>query len=117
MISPEALSLVLGIPTTDFVILNEAEVRSLPDLTLICPTYVTPRQLRLALADIDIDPDDIAKEIAKIADVKTKRKAIAEWEYASALFRGHPLVAQIGTVFGLDTAALNALFRTAATYE
>ena len=96
------------------VILDNASAHVPGTLELVCPLTVTPRQLQLALIDLDIGPDDIPRELAKISDTKSRRKAVAEWGRASEIHRAHPLIGQVGAVFSLDTAALNALFRAAA---
>lgn len=80
------------------------------------PDEVTQRQFRLALIEADIDPDALTADFGKIADKKTRQKALAELEFAGHIRRDHPLVAQFATARGMTSAQVDALFRAAALY-
>lgn len=69
---------------------------------------VTPRQARLALL--------AAGHLAAVQEAMSALPEAAkiEWEYATAVERDSALVAQMGAVLGLDDAALDQLFTTAA---
>lgn len=79
---------------------------------IIVPQQVTMRQARLALLGAGklalIDPaiDALPSPV--------KEGARIEWDYSSAVDRHRPLVATIGAALGMDDAALDALFITAA---
>ena len=70
---------------------------------------ITPRQIRLALLQNNID-------LAAIdAAVSNNQVAKVEWEYASYVNRNHPLVEQLGQQLGLSAAQIDALFEMAKT--
>jgi hypothetical protein len=71
-------------------------------------TQITMRQCRLQLLVSDL-LDDVEAMIAQ-ADRAVK----IEWEYATVVDRGSPLVEAIGQQLGLDDAAIDQLFTEAA---
>lgn len=77
------------------------------------PTVVTMRQARLALLGVG-KLDDVAAAIAGLPSPQ-KEAAQIEWEYSSEVKRDSALVTQLAPALGLDAAALDALFTTAAT--
>jgi hypothetical protein len=90
--------------------ITEQEVEDVP--VQYVPPSVTMRQARLALL-----------AAGKLADVETainslpsptKEAARIEWDYSSAVVRARPLVGMIGAALGMDEAALDQLFITAA---
>ena len=78
------------------------------------PGSVSPAQLREALIDFGILPEQITTALSKISDAKAKAKALARWEYATAIERAHPLIAQMAGAFGLTTGQVDAIFRAAS---
>lgn len=76
------------------------------------PQAVTMRQARLALLGAGL-LDDVEAAINAMSE-PAKTAARIEWDYSSELQRAHPLVTQLGGALGLDAAALDALFVTAA---
>ena len=93
-----------------WVVLPEYPV--VPAQPVPVPQSVTMRQARLALlqvgllANVDVAIDALPspqKEAARI-----------EWDYSSEVWRSNPFVQQLGVALGLDEAALDALFITAA---
>lgn len=76
------------------------------------PTAVTMRQARLALLGAGLLPS-VETAINAMAE-PAKTAARIEWDYSSELQRAHPLVTQLGGALGLDDAALDSLFVTAA---
>lgn len=77
------------------------------------PTTVTMRQARLALLGVG-KLDDVAAAIASLPSPQ-KEAASIEWEYSTEVKRESALVTQLAPALGLDAAALDALFTTAAT--
>lgn len=76
------------------------------------PPEVTMRQARLALLAIGkLDQVVPAIEALEGADRDVAR---IEWEFSSAVVRTRPLVCMLGQALGLDDAALDQLFITAA---
>ena len=77
------------------------------------PTVVSMRQARLAL----LQAGKLADVTAAINALPSPQKEAAqiEWEYATEVQRDSALVKQLAPALGMDGAALNALFRTAAT--
>lgn len=76
------------------------------------PASVTMRQARLALLSVGL-LDDIAPAIASLPSPQ-KEAAQIEWEYSQAVDRHRPFVLTLGAALGLDSAALDQLFITAA---
>lgn len=77
------------------------------------PTVVSMRQARLAL----LQAGKLADVTAAINALPSPQKEAAqiEWEYATEVQRDSALVKQLAPALGMDGAALDALFRTAAT--
>lgn len=90
----------------------EIETRAAEAAKPVIPQQVTMRQARLALLSagklglIDSAIESLASP--------TREAARIEWDYSSAVMRDRPLVALIGQALGLDNAALDQLFITAA---
>ena len=80
------------------------------------PQSVSKRQLRAACIHAGIMPEQVAAALAKIADPVASALAVNDWDCATEYERGHPLIAQMATVFGLTSAQVDALFRSAAAY-
>ena len=76
------------------------------------PQSVTMRQARLALLQSGL----LAKVDVAIDALPSPQKEAAriEWDYSSEVWRSKPFVQQLGVALGLDEAALDALFITAA---
>lgn len=72
-------------------------------------TQITMRQCRLQLLASGL-LDDVDAAVAQ-AD----RAVQIEWEYATVVDRNSPLVAAIGASLGLDDAAIDQLFKNAAS--
>jgi hypothetical protein len=84
----------------------------------VIPAKVTRRQARQALLLAGL-LDDVPAAIARLDDgtpggAQTMRMAQIEWEDSLEFERARPLVVEIGQVIGLDAAALDDLFITAA---
>jgi hypothetical protein len=82
------------------------------------PPRVTRRQARQALLLAGL-LDDVSAAIAALDDgtpegKQTMRLAQIEWEDSLEFERARPLVVEIGQAIGLDAAALDQLFITAA---
>ena len=77
---------------------------------------VTVRQLRRACIASGIMPDQITAAINQIEDATERANALTDWEYASSYERGHALIAQMATMFGLSDEQVDAIFILAATY-
>lgn len=77
------------------------------------PTVVSMRQARLALLQAG-KLQDVDAAIAALPS-PAKEAAQIEWEYATEVQRDSALVKQLAPALGMDGAALDALFRTAAT--
>lgn len=80
----------------------------------IVPQSVTRRQARQALLLAEL-LDDVEPAIAAIPDPVQRRMAQIEWEDSLEFVRTRPLVIQIGAALGLDEAALDQMFITAAS--
>lgn len=78
----------------------------------IIPQSVTMRQARLALLASGL-LDDVEAAIAALPS-PAKDAAKIEWEYSQEVQRHNGFVAQLGPALGLDDAALDALFVSAA---
>jgi len=70
---------------------------------------VTPRQMRLALLSLGITPAMIESML------EGNDAALIEWEYASMIARGHPLVDQIGASLNKSPEEIDSLFFLAAS--
>jgi len=77
------------------------------------PESVTPRQIRLALIDRGIMPEQITAMLEAIEDVTLRAKSLAEWEYAQTVRRDHPLISQLGESLEFTSDDVDALFREA----
>jgi hypothetical protein len=76
------------------------------------PQQVTMRQARLALLAVG----KLSAVSAAIAAMPSPQKetALIEWDYSSTVERDSAVVALLGPALNLDSAALDALFTTAA---
>lgn len=77
------------------------------------PQQVTMRQARLALLAAG-KLDTVSAAIASLPS-PDKEEAQIEWEYSQTVERGRRFVAMLAPALGLDSAALDQLFITAAT--
>ena len=76
------------------------------------PTEVTMRQARLAL--LGIGKLDVVAPAIESLEGAERDAARIEWEFSSTVVRSRPLVVMLGQALGLDEAALDQLFITAA---
>lgn len=81
---------------------------------VIVPQSVTRRQALQALLLAGL-LDDVQPAIDAIADPMERRMAQIEWDDSLDFVRNRPLLIQIGATLGLDSAALDQLFITAAS--
>lgn len=99
-------------------VLNQADFEALEAQEMAArnpvPASVTMRQARLALLEGG-KLDDVAAAIAAIPDATARRKAQIEWEFSNEVQRHHGVVASLGPALGLSDAAIDNLFRLAAT--
>lgn len=79
----------------------------------VVPQSVTRRQARQALLLAGLF-DQVLDKIAAINDPIQRGLAQIEWEDSLEFVRDRPLVIQIGTALGLDSAGIDALFVQAA---
>jgi len=79
----------------------------------VIPLRVTMRQARLALLQAGL-LDDVAAAIEAMQSPQ-KEAAQIEWEYSQEVHRDKALVLALAPALGLDHAALDQLFITAAT--
>jgi hypothetical protein len=77
------------------------------------PQSVTPRQIRLALIDRGIMPEDITAQLSAIEDSVLRAKALAEWEFARDVKRSHPLIAQLAGALQFTDDDVDEIFREA----
>lgn len=73
------------------------------------PEAVSMRQARLALDDAGL-LDGVDAAIAAIPDLRKRRKAKIDWEYAQEVQRHHGLVPVMAQALGMTEAQLDALF-------
>lgn len=79
---------------------------------VVIPASVTMRQARLALLNAGLLPS-VNAAIAAMAGAAGDAARI-EWEFAATVGRSSPLIASLATGLGLNSAALDALFTSAA---
>lgn len=79
------------------------------------PQVVTMRQATQALILAGLD-DDVEAMLAAMPGTEGKL-ARAEWAKSQVVERNRPLVIQMGAALGLDAAAIDQLFITAASLE
>jgi hypothetical protein len=104
--------------------LAQAEIDAAMTLVGLVPSAVTNFQARAVLLQMP-GPGDVGAMFDAIdAALLAGRDAGPEgrvawqaWEYANEITRGGVLVQQMAAAFGLDDAALDALFRAAAGIE
>jgi hypothetical protein len=75
-------------------------------------TRVTPRQIRLLLIELELD--DMVETAIDALKGKDKKRARAEWEYASYIDRGNPLIGMIGEALSLTPEQIDEFFTSAA---
>ncbi len=95
---PDGWSIVADIETTP---LEAVDANGIPQI-------VTARQARLAINTAGL-LDNIDAALATMP-----RDAQIEWQFASEISRGSPLIAGVASGLGLDKAAIDALFAQAA---
>ena len=93
--------------------IDDAEAAANAPAPPAVPESVTPRQIRLALIDRGIMPEQITAMLEAIEDAVLRAKSLAEWEFASAVRRDHPLIAQLGGALQFTSADVDDLFREA----
>jgi len=76
------------------------------------PPAVTMRQARLAMLAAGL-LDDVATAIATLPSPQ-KEAAQIEWEYSQEVQRHNGVLLQLAPALGLDNAAIDALFTSAA---
>ena len=92
--------------------LAEIEARSAAESAPAVPQEVSMRQARLALLGRGVlGQVDAAINSLPSPDSEAAR---IEWDYSSVVARNSPLVTMMGAALGLDAAALDELFITAA---
>ena len=69
---------------------------------LLVPSEVTPRQFRLALLAVEIDPANITAML--------DGESLIEWEYASSIRRDHPLIDSLADTLGKTSEEVDAIF-------
>lgn len=74
------------------------------------PESVTPRQIRLALIDRGIMPEQITAILEAIEDVTLRAKSLAEWEYALEIRRDDPLIDQLSSELNFTDTEVDNLF-------
>lgn len=76
------------------------------------PQRINMRQVRLALHANNM----LDKVLPYLDKLKEPERSIAliEWEYATVLSRGDPIILQLATALNLDEAAIDALFLQAS---
>ena len=77
-------------------------------------TPLTSRQFKLALLDAGL-LDDVEDAIEAIEDNDLKRRIKIEHEYATQFERGSDSIAVMAKLIGLDSDAVDALWRQALT--
>jgi hypothetical protein len=85
----------------------------LPAPALPVPPSVTKRQARQALLLAGL-LDLVQPAIDAIPDTTARRMAQIEWDDSQEYHRDRPVLVSLATALGLDAAALDDLFRTAA---
>lgn len=93
-------------------VVNNGEF-SAPPVVVQIPQSVTMRQARLALLAAG-KLDQVDATLAAMPEGVAKRAALIEWEYSSEVWRNKELVRTLGPALGLDDAALDSMFITAA---
>lgn len=78
------------------------------------PSAVSMRQARLALLALGV-LDEVENILASIPDPTARAEAEIAWEYSTVVERTHPLIDLLSPALGLDAAAVDAMFRQAAT--
>lgn len=84
--------------------------------TVVVPSYVTPRQIRLAL--IVSGNQSILDNITSIlAQLPEPNKSIATitWEYSTEIYRSNPILNQLTPMLGLTSEDVDNLFILAST--
>lgn len=84
------------------------------DYTPPVPSAVTPRQIRLALIDRGIMPEEITTMIQAVEDPILRAKSLAEWEFATSVSRNNPLIAQLGEALEFTQEDVDEIFREAS---
>lgn len=85
-----------------------------PAVVAPVPLSVTKRQARQALLLAGL-LDQVQPAIDAIPDATARGMAQIEWDDSQEYHRDRPVLISLATALGLDAAALDNLFRTAAT--
>jgi hypothetical protein len=108
----------VDLPTLRFV--YEYYVRDLTEQEILDripePDRCTPRQFRLALIESSIDIEGINSMIASIENETERKKAQIEWEYATEIYRYHPLIINFGQLLNLSESQIDSIFHLAKTF-
>jgi hypothetical protein len=81
------------------------------------PSECTPRQFRIAMVQMGLNPDMVGIMIDNIEDENERKVAKIEWEYSLVIKRAHPLITTFGLEFGLSSKDIDDLFILAKTFE
>lgn len=95
----------------------DTETRAVVVPTPPVPTRVEAHKLRRWLIEHDHDPDAVSAAIQQMPDVKQRRLALNDWEYATSYQRRHPLMPAFLQVTGLSDEQADQAFREASRYE
>jgi hypothetical protein len=109
----------VDLPTLRFV--YEYYIRDLTEQELLDripkpPERCTPRQFRLALVESSIDIEGINTMIGAIENEVDRKKAQIEWEYATEIYRYHPLIVSFGQLLSMSESEIDAIFQLAKTF-
>lgn len=113
-ITPEGKRHFTDTPHKGWRLMTPEEVAEADKPTPVVPQIVTMRQARLALLSVGL-LDDVEDAIESIPDLKTRRAAQIDWEYATDVRRDSPLIVQLGPSLGLTGTQIDELFILAAT--
>jgi hypothetical protein len=112
-ITPEGKRHFTDVPHKGWRVMTPEEVEEADKPKPVVPHTVTMRQARLALLAVGL-LDDVEDAIEAIPDLKTRRAAQIDWEYATDVRRDSPLIAQLGPNLGLTDAQIDELFIAAS---
>lgn len=74
------------------------------------PSFVYPRQIRLALLSLGITTDMITQMLDTIEDEFQRAAALIDWEYALTIRRDNPLVASLANQLSKTDEEVDQLF-------
>lgn len=103
------------VPQVGWVLSGNTLVQN-PSDTVVVPSFVTPRQIRIALVVTGNQAilDNITSILSQLPE-PNKSIATITWEYSTEIYRSNPILNQLAPMLGITSDELDNFFIIAST--